>query len=472
MNNLVKYKWQKANGSKPVYLQIADFISESVENGDLYPECKLPGHRKLAEMFNVSLNTILSALQILDKRGVINLNPRKKAEIAGIEENGPNWNSYLSSALYNSRNTSYYTFVNNHYKALNLSTGLNKDYFFRDMFNEIIPTIHLPEKMDANSLGLRDLRKEIAIYMKRFDIDIQYKQVMLTTSVTHGLNVLFIALLGHGANLLLPHPCNLAISNLVSTTGANIVKINMDDEGIDPQKLTKYAQNLSNCILCVPADHNLPTGITMTTRRREEILHICAKYKIPIIEHTFLPLGVYKDLPPTMKSLDKNNTVIHVSQIGSAGFTNPWLGWILADEYLIKQLNNVRYNFDAYQNYIIQTAVLELMRTNKYGVFMDNVGNKILYRRNEIKKMLHKYFSDIATWNKDNIDSSVWLKFEKGINTSHLYDVAETITFHPGRFYSEHDTSHIFIYPVAQSMENLDYGLNELRKLINTEYFS
>lgn len=59
------------NATKPLYLQVADYITEAARSGQLKPGTQLPPSRTLAEQNNVHRSTIINAYQELKARGVL-----------------------------------------------------------------------------------------------------------------------------------------------------------------------------------------------------------------------------------------------------------------------------------------------------------------------------------------------------------------------------------------------------------------
>lgn len=57
--------WKQEGSGERLYLQIADIIIKDIENGRLKPNTRLPSQRKLCEIFNVSRNTIIMAIEQL-----------------------------------------------------------------------------------------------------------------------------------------------------------------------------------------------------------------------------------------------------------------------------------------------------------------------------------------------------------------------------------------------------------------------
>ena len=469
MKSLVKKRWQKEKSDVPLYQQVARFIAAAIDNGELPLNYVLPGHRQLATMFGVGIQTILHALQILHQSQQVKLSERSRTVVSKKPANSPSWDAFIGKSAYDPTNRNFFSIIDSHKESLNLSMGLDKEYYFRDMFNAVLKHISLPEDMAVHPFGLPSLRKEISTFMQQEGVKTNASEVMIVTSITHALNVLFLALLGKNSTLLVTKPCHLQISKLVKTIGSSVVEVPMDQHGINPYKLTQAIADSRQPILCLAPDCNIPTGIVTSGKRREEILSLCSKLGTPIIEYTVFPLGCTQSKLPSLKSLDTTQTVIHVSQIGVNTSTNPWLGWIIAEEYLLQRLNTLRFNYDAHQNYLTQMALNEVMQRKMFSYYLQRLDKIRVERQAAVNRLLDKYLAPYASWNHDNIDACVWLKFKKNINTRKLYEDAVDITFQPGWFYGDQLSNHIYLSPLTTSNENFEYGLKTIVELINKQ---
>lgn len=61
----------KPSSPVPLYVQVADWVQQSVKRGDLAPGDKLQAGRDLAEEWEVGYNTLMHAWDVLRERGVI-----------------------------------------------------------------------------------------------------------------------------------------------------------------------------------------------------------------------------------------------------------------------------------------------------------------------------------------------------------------------------------------------------------------
>lgn len=56
---------------RPLYKQVADDLRDQITGGDLHPGEKLPGEARLCDIYNVGMNTIRGALNLLRTEGLV-----------------------------------------------------------------------------------------------------------------------------------------------------------------------------------------------------------------------------------------------------------------------------------------------------------------------------------------------------------------------------------------------------------------
>jgi DNA-binding GntR family transcriptional regulator len=70
----VSIRWQDftpRRGPTALYRQVAAYIRDAIERGDLKPGDGLPGEQNLADAMTVSVDTIRAALKLLREEGLI-----------------------------------------------------------------------------------------------------------------------------------------------------------------------------------------------------------------------------------------------------------------------------------------------------------------------------------------------------------------------------------------------------------------
>jgi DNA-binding GntR family transcriptional regulator len=64
-------EYQPARGAKPMYAQLADFISEAIRKGDFQAGDQIPAERRLAELTGHSVDLVRQAMGVLRDRGLV-----------------------------------------------------------------------------------------------------------------------------------------------------------------------------------------------------------------------------------------------------------------------------------------------------------------------------------------------------------------------------------------------------------------
>ena len=78
--------------TRPVYLQIASSVKESIRLGKLKTGDTLPSVRELAQALSINLHTARHAYQLLSQEGVIQLRLGRLAQIAPLTHSpGKRW---------------------------------------------------------------------------------------------------------------------------------------------------------------------------------------------------------------------------------------------------------------------------------------------------------------------------------------------------------------------------------------------
>lgn len=109
----------------------------------------------------------------------------------------------------------------------------------------------------------------------------------------------------------------------------------------------RQSSDIGNSVLyTIPTNHN-PTGRTMSRQRRVQLLALCSRYGLPIIED-----GAYAELtfdgtpPPSLKSLDTGGQVLYLGSVSKSLAPGLRIGWMIALEPVVQRLGDVKMQID------------------------------------------------------------------------------------------------------------------------------
>ena len=134
-----------------------------------------------------------------------------------------------------------------------------------------------------------------------FGIDPEGNDVIITTGGQQGLYMTPEVLINRGDTVIVESPSFVSGIIAMKSNGANVVGIEMDDEGIRMDLLEEAVRTEKNVKLLylIPTFQN-PRGSTMSLQRRKDVYELCKKHGIIILEDN--PYGELRFLPPLRRA--------------------------------------------------------------------------------------------------------------------------------------------------------------------------
>lgn len=188
------------------------------------------------------------------------------------------------------------------------------------------------------------LRTMLANRYKANGIDVTQDNIIITTASQQALDLISKMFINPGDYVVVGLPSYLGALQAFGSYGANMVGIPMDDEGEDPNILEETLKDLTakgkkpKFIYLIP-DFQNPAGITMTERRRKQILEIAHKYDVLILEDSpYRELRYEGETQRTLYELDGTGQVVILgtfSKIFCPGFR---IGWVVGHPDILDKI--------------------------------------------------------------------------------------------------------------------------------------
>ncbi|MBY9019551.1 MAG: aminotransferase class I/II-fold pyridoxal phosphate-dependent enzyme [Candidatus Lokiarchaeota archaeon] len=183
----------------------------------------------------------------------------------------------------------------------------------------------------VNSLGVIELREELSNLLKTQNLNISANDIVVTSGVTEGINLLISSLIENGKELLIPGPSYPLYINYTNFYDGKPVEYVLDEEqDWEPdiedirKKITKKTQAI---LICSP---NNPTGVLYGENKIKKIIDLAGEYNLPILSDEIYDQITYDKPYVCPASLAKD-----VPVIGLNGFSKTHLitGWRLGYLY-------------------------------------------------------------------------------------------------------------------------------------------
>jgi GntR family transcriptional regulator of abcA and norABC len=462
--------------------QIVQYIKTKIYKGDWLIGDVLPSQRQLAECFGVNRSTIVLAIGELTAVGILDSKVGKGTFVANnswsflVAESPLNWKTYIDGGFHKA-NLPTIQAINKYEfddSIIRLSTGeVSSDLMPQDAFSKIFEAMS-KEQVPLNylePLGLEELRIELCQHLKKHNIHVGPKEIVIVSGSLQALQLIALSLLGKNSRVFVEENSYVKSLRVFEFSGIEMNPVKTDSNGPMPWLIDGSSLNSGTSLLyTIPTFHN-PTGRVMGMERREELLAWCKKNRLPIIEDDAYRELYFDDPPPMpIKAMDKSGNVLYLGSISKSLAPGIRIGWIVGPESIIERLGDIKMQTDYGASSVSQWMLTHLFKSGLYDDHLVTLRHQLKTRCQRVLGYLEHYFSDIATWNKPTGGFYIWLRLNTQVSSEKLFEncLKEKVLINPGSIYSFKNNSYIRLSYSYASMEDMDQGLQILAKVVRS----
>ena len=343
---------------RTLQLQIRQQLIDAISNGLIGSNEPLPSSRNLAKALKVARNTVIAAYKELEFDGYITPRERRGYFVneqfyesytsnergEPTEPQSPLWHDKLitkkPSTQINIHNPDNWQSLPYSFTIGQLDKSLIPYYGWREVVrhSSTLPEI---QKWNIDHVDSDDpsLIKQIqSKVLPKRGIWANKDQILITSGSQNAIYMIASLLTKQGTVVGMENPGYPDVRNIFSSKTDNIVPISIDKDGIVVNDIKEDAD-----IIFTTPSHQYPTGVTMSMERRRELLSIAKEKQMVIIEDDYeAEINFQKKPHPSLKSLDKDNSVIYVGSFSKAFAPGLRLGYMVAPESFIKEVKALR----------------------------------------------------------------------------------------------------------------------------------
>ncbi|MGO1766415.1 MAG: PLP-dependent aminotransferase family protein, partial [Advenella sp.] len=289
--------WQPVrSGSQTLVDQIVDRFIVCIEQNVFRQGSRLPSVRLLAQELNVSRYTIVEAYDRLVATNHVTANARsgyfvqhKKEPARGIKS------GQIVPPLPEDRID--VPWILNRLFSQQNNLGLKPEWIDSEIVARSIRKV--ARKMQPSALmygepfGFAPLRQTIVAQLAAQDLHVQPAgEVLLTTGVTHSVDLLIRQLVRPGDYVVVEEPCWFVAFAYLRMVGVNILTVARTPQGPDMAQLETHCRKHKPVLfICNSTVHN-PTGFTLSASAAHDVLRLAQQYDMWIVEDdTYSELG-------------------------------------------------------------------------------------------------------------------------------------------------------------------------------------
>jgi 2-aminoadipate transaminase len=289
--------------------------------------------------------------------------------------------------------------------------------------------------------GIAGLRAWVAARISgRHGIDISADDVVITGGSQQGLDLFARIFLDAGDLVALENPSYLGAIQAFDAYEPGYLPIASDEDGIIPAALEAAlggASTLPKFLYLVPNYEN-PTGNTLAAARRPQIVEICARFGVPILEDDpYGELSFAGAAPPPLIAGAARGAVTYLgtgSKIVAPGLRVAWM--VIPDRRLRERVITAKQGADlhssTYAQYVFHGYVENEQRLEEH---LGRVRATYRARRDAMIAALAREMPAHVRWNEPDGGMFLWATVGGGVDTEELFGhaVRDAVVFVPGR---------------------------------------
>jgi DNA-binding transcriptional MocR family regulator len=432
--------------------QIVGAFSDAIESGELEPGEKLPPTRDLAEIAGVNHLTAARAYRRLSDLGLVTgrvgsgtfvrTRSATAAEPSTRDARGTAWQLYAlpdEIETYGDRILAEMFRYAGSEELIPLMVGHpSSDLFPVERIAELAETVLRDDGARALQYadieGMPELREELASLGRRRGTDDRPGEIVVTTGADQAMTLATRAVLRPGDVAACESPSFIGGIEAVRNTGARVLSVPMDKDGLDIDALEQLLRRHEIRLLVVQPRLQNPTGRDLVPERRERLCELARRHGFFIVEDAIYgDLRLEGDELPPLRAMAPEH-VIYVDSFSKNVAPGMRLGWAAATGPVLDRIVREKRNDDMASGTLPQLIGARFLAEGSYDQHLPGAIEFHRERRDAVLAALGERLEGLATWERPLGGAHAWLELRDPLDERDLYAeaVRQGTTFLPG----------------------------------------
>ena len=420
----------------PVYQQIANGLINIIREGMIKPGTRIPSSREMAGVLQVHRKTIVAAYEELSAQDWITAIPRKEITVSKhLPELKPrSFRRTVNTASYNGSQANFFM------RWREAASAPAEKQRFRLVINDGFPDARIAPVdnllrhyrlflkktyqegfiMHGDAEGSVNLRSAIASFLSDTRaIHSGNNNILITRGAQMAIFIAARMIIKPGSSVIVGEP-SYSIANMIfEHFGAKLIKVPVDENGIDVDAIEKICKKKRPDLLYVIPHHHHPTTVTLSADRRMKLQDIIRNHKLPVIEDDYDYDFHYNRTPILpLASADHNGYVLYIGSITKSFASSVRIGYLLAGSEFIWQAARLREMIDIRGDVLMEEAMAILFKNGDMQKHLKKAVKIYQERRDSFCSMLESELGNITRFTTPAGGMSVWVQFDKKYTVS------------------------------------------------------
>lgn len=301
--------------------------------------------------------------------------------------------------------------------------------------------------------------------------------IVTTTGSQHAIDLVSKLFLNPGDVVLAESPSYVGALGTFHSYQADVIHVDVDGEGLSASALehtiaeVRRAGKRIKFLYTIP-NFNNPAGTMMSAARRREILDVCSREGVLIVEDNPYGLLYFDEKPPVAMRALNSEGVIYLGSFSKILSPGVRVGFVLAPHAIREKLILAVESSILSPSTFNQWLVTEYLRQADWQEQIATYRGVYRERRDALDAALREHFPHFS-WVKPNGGFFIWLQMHEALDSKQMLPraVTELVAYTPGTaFYADgRGASSMRLAFCYESPERLALGVRRLATVINGE---
>ena len=466
------------------YQQVAETIRNLIDGGALKPGDKVPSVRGLSKQLSVSISTVLEAYRRLEDSGLIYSRPQSgyyvRAKRLGLLE--PPVSTPARKTISPDVTDLVLRIIRAAHDPAILPLGAavpSAEFFPSNKLNRTLArTVRQPSAISniyGPIAGNSALRKQIAKRMLHAGCSIKPEEIIVTSGAQEAVYLSLRSVTNPGDTVIVESPTYYALLQVLESLSLKVREISTDPrDGISIADVEKALKDGSVRALVLCPTFGNPLGHAMPEDRRKQLLKICEKAKVAIIED-----DIYGELshegqrPRALKAFDKSGRVLLCSSFSKTLAPGYRVGWVIPSRYH-ETVEKLKFGISVATAGPTQLAVAEFLDSGGYEHHLRGLRRTYRDLVAKFRQAIGEHFPQGTLVSNPEGGHVLWVALPKEVDAMVVYEAAleRQISIMPGPLFTATKgyENYIRINCAVTWSPRVELALETLGHLVETQF--
>jgi GntR family transcriptional regulator/MocR family aminotransferase len=235
------------------------------------------------------------------------------------------------------------------------------------------------------------LREAICVHLRRSRAVLcEPSQVIVVSGSQQALDLVARVLIDRGDRIAVEDPCYQGTREVLRTSGARLLGIPVDHDGLNPAKLPDGTH-----MVFVTPSHQFPTGAILSLPRRLNLVDWARRTDALVVEDDYDGEYRYEDQSlQSLQGLDTEGRVIYIGTFSRTVFSALRIGYLVVPKPLISVFTSAKWLCDRHTATLEQETLAEFITSGLYERHLRRVRRRNAARRETLREAIDKYLGD------------------------------------------------------------------------------